>query len=231
MNSTQLLHLMTGPSGLKGAAGPLQKLPCHLLPALFKRSLLPFKPQVTKTSQKVLLNQLHLMSKSSCYPVNLKRCHFSITEPCTHRVTAWPDRFMVPRHTSLRCTAAQAATHQVLWQSCSSSQTATFLHKRWCTGIHSTACRHSSPMLQQVLLPQLGIGMQDSRLVRGHQLFLQVCQLHSQQPLLAASEQLYTCLAGLTLLRKHTFVVISWHMRFDALKHHVFQMNLTHVIL
>ena len=49
--------------------------------------------------------------------------------------------------------------------------------------IHSTAC---PPTIQQVLLPQLGIGMQDSSLVRGHQLFLLVGDLHSQQPLLAA---------------------------------------------
>ncbi len=68
--------------------------------------------------------------------------------------------------------------------------------------------------------------MQDSSLVRGHQLFLQVGELHSQQPLLAASDQLYTCLAGLTLSRKHTVLVIFWHMRIDALKHHVFQMKL-----
>jgi len=73
---------------------------------------------------------------------------------------------------------------------------------------HTTACHHSSPTLPQVLLPQLGIGTQDSSLVRSHQLLLQVGQLHSQQPLFAASEQLHTCLAGLTLLRKHTFAVI-----------------------
>ncbi len=53
----------------------------------------------------------------------------------------------------------------------------------------------------------------------------------TQQPLLAASKQLYTCLAGLTLLRKHAILVISWHMRIDALRRHVFQMDLTHVIV
>ena len=73
--------------------------------------------------------------------------------------------------------------------------------------------------------------MQDSSLGRGHQLFLQVGQLHSQRPLLAASKQLYTCLAGLARLRKHTVLVISWHMCIDAVRHHVFEMKLTHVMV
>lgn len=130
---TQRLHIMIGPSSLKWTLGPLHKLPCHLASALLKR-LLPFNPQFTSIYQKVLLNQLHLMSRSSCYPVDSKRCHSSKTEPSTHRATAWPDHIVVPRHTSLRCTAAQAATQQVLRQqteqSCSSSQTAAIPHKR-----------------------------------------------------------------------------------------------------
>ena len=108
--------------------GLLQDLACHLPPALVKRSLLAFKPRSTSTYQKVVLNQVHPMS---CYSVNLKRCQFSITEPCAHRTTAWPDHLLDPRHTSLR---RQAATQQVLWQQtqqrCSSSQTAADLHKR-----------------------------------------------------------------------------------------------------
>ena len=67
-------------------------------------------------------------------PSELEKMSFQHNRAMLHRVTAWPDRIMDPRHTSLRCTAAQAATQQVLWQqteqSCSSSQTAAVLHKR-----------------------------------------------------------------------------------------------------
>ena len=85
MNSSQLL---IGPFSLKGALGPCQNLPCHLLPALIKRLLLPFNPRSMRPYQKAVLNQLLFMSKSSCYPANEKRCHVSITKPCTHLVTA-----------------------------------------------------------------------------------------------------------------------------------------------
>lgn len=55
--------------------------------------------------------------------------------------------------------------------------------------------------------------------------------LATQQLILAASKQLHTCIAGLTLSRKHAILDVFWHMRIDALRHHVFQMDLTYVIV
>ena len=78
------LQLLIGSISLKGTHGPCQNFPCHLLPALIKRLLLPSNPRSMRPFKKAVLRSAPIHEQVQLLPSEQakERCRFSITEPC-----------------------------------------------------------------------------------------------------------------------------------------------------